>query len=133
MSVLDKLYNSLEQEKEKVRINEGKIKRLETAKESMAGIKQKLRTRKKSAVRLAEGDDTYGGWTGERKKKTQQYFAETVISEYTDYISAVDRRHDDICDEITRLENENYRRNGTIGYLRGCINNLLNELETATN
>lgn len=133
MSSLSDLYYRRNQSEEKIRSNERKIERLKTAKKAMAGIKQQLRTQKKSVVRLAEDDGTYGKWTGERKKKTQQYFAETVIGEYTDYISAVDRRHDDICDEITRLENEIYSLYGTIGYLTGCINNLLNELETATN
>jgi len=40
---------------------------------------------------------------------------------------------DALCDEITRIENENYRLNGDILRLRSWINDLTNEIEKLFN
>lgn len=114
-------------------INKAKIRRLKSAKTMVQSSKNQLSSRRNQLKTKANSQDTYGEWVGETQKEAKAFLTDDVIGEYNYYINRVDARLDDICDEITRLENEVSRLNGLIGYLQAAINSLLNELEKATN
>lgn len=130
---LSALYAQLNNAIRQRDINNAKIQRLKAAKKSVASAKSQLSNRRSQLKTKANSQDTYGEWIGDTQKQTRDFLANDVIGEYNYYIQLVDNRLDAICDEITRLENENAYLLGVIGYLHEAINNLLNELEKATN
>jgi len=113
--------------------NKEKIRRLNSAKTMVQSSKNQLSSRRDQLRTKVNSQDTYGEWVGDTQKEASFILTNDVIGEYNYYINRVDARLDDICDEITRLENENVRLNGLIGYLQAAINSLLNEIEKATN
>lgn len=119
--------------RQQVEINNRKIRRLKKAKQEMVQNKTRLNSRASYEKSLARSDSTYGEWTGNTQKELCNFFSSTIPSEFRYYIYLVDNVLDAICDEITRLENENYRLNGLIGELIAAINSLINAMETATN
>lgn len=130
---LQSLYAQLDNAMRKLESNRAKIKRLKSAKSMVQSAKSQLSSRRNQLRTRANSQDTYGEWVGDTQKEVSSILTNDVIGEYDYYINRVDARLDDICDEITRLENENVHLLGMIGYLHEAINNLLNELEKATN
>lgn len=110
-----------------------KIRRLKAAKTVIQTSKNNLSA---AATRLngkVNSQDFYGYWSGDTQKDAQNFAGGVVVTEYNYYVRMVDCRLDDICDEITRLENELSSVLGIIGQIQAAINNLLNEIEKATN
>lgn len=130
---LESLYARLRNAQNTYNRNSNKISRLKSAKRSVESSKSQLSSRRNQLRGKANSQDTYGQWVGSTQKQTRDFLANDVIGEYNYYIYLVDNRLDAICDEITRLENENGHLLGVIGDLHEAINNLLNELEKATN
>jgi len=128
-SLYDQLNNAIRQRDS----NNAKIRRLKSAKTVVQSSKNQLSSRRDQLRTKANSQDTYGEWTGDSQKDTRYLLENDIIGEYNYYIKRVDARLDDICDEITWLENENFRLFGVIGYLQSSINNLLNEMEKAMN
>lgn len=60
-------------------------------------------------------------------------FNNTIVPEYKTYVDRIDEILDAVCDEITRLENDNYRLNGDILGLVSAINSLINKIRTLCN
>lgn len=130
---LSSLYAQLHAAQRQKAENDRKIARLKPAKSSMQQIKGRLQNRASSQKSVARNDSTYCGWVGSTQQETETLFASDIPKEYSYYIRSVDYVLDAICDEITRLENDNARLLGLIGYLIAAINSILNAMETATN
>lgn len=130
---LASLYAQLDAVRRQVSANNSNISRLKTAKRLLQQSKSQLNTHRRQLASKANNSDTYQGWKGQTQSNSRGFLSDIVIAEYRSFITSVDNRLDAVCDEITRLENENYRLGGHIGYLTASINSLLNELETATN
>lgn len=130
---LSALYAQLHAAQREKAENDRKIARLKPAKKSMQQIKNRLEDRSRRQKSTARKDETYCGWVGKTQQKAEDNFGSSIPSEYSRYIRSVDSVLDAICDEITRLENENARLLGLIGYLIATINSILNAMEKATN
>ncbi len=113
--------------------NENKIIRLKAAKKSLENIKEKLTSRKITLQTFVEAGDTYGDWYGDKLVDVQDILTIDVPAEYTSYINHVESILDTICNEITRLQHENYELNGVIGQLRSWINSLINKIHALGN
>lgn len=127
-------YEAQKSEHENQRaINEDKIERLKAARTSMENIKAQLTSRKDTLKTFAESADTYGDWYGDKVVEVQGILTTDIPAEYNSYIDHVDDILDAICNEITRLQNENYELDGIIGQLCSWINSLLNKIRTLGN
>lgn len=58
---------------------------------------------------------------------------DNVVAAYKSYVKSIDVCLDSLCDEITRLENENSQLSWDILHLGSLINNLTNEIEKLFN
>lgn len=113
--------------------NAEKIDRLKEAKKTLKQIKDRLEERAKQQKKDGQNLDTYYEWTGEHRNNAEDMYASIIPSEYLYYIYMVDNVLDAICDEETRLENDNMDLLGIIGKLAGWINSLGNEIQKLLN
>lgn len=102
-----------------------KIERLVEAKRQLHPIQHEFFVMKHDMDRKAEKEDK---WKGD---KYTDYEADLSIflENYRTYYNGLDYLYDNICDEITRLENESNETGGIIGWLQNSLNSLENEVE----
>lgn len=116
-----------------VKLNEDKIERLQTVKTSLQGYKESV-----DYITIGWNDfltvlssDTY--WRGNLKMKVEDYVLNAFSVDTKMYFDNIDVVLDAICDEITKLENENAKTKGWIGTLSSWINSIGNEIEKLLN
>lgn len=113
-----------------VREVEEKIRRLKAAKTRVSDIKMGVSD---LARRTKSSFDDLGDWQGTQYRWAKTEATENLHSRYVKYRNDTDYVLDRICDEITRLQNENTKLLGLIGSLARAINNLANEIEKLFN
>src|SRR5699024_12064 len=99
------------------RQNREKISRLKTVKSNLETQKAVAKGRYQSLKDYAESGSQFTEWTGNKSTKTANEFNSTIIPGYDTYVDRIDEILDAVCDEITRLENENMQLNGDILHL----------------
>lgn len=134
MSVLDDLYNQIgnlqaewQRQAERRAAVQTKIYRLEEAKKKVANEK----TDAESAREYIKGKiETHeDSWYGSVYDAVKEIHYSGVNVKYNDYYKDVDYILDEICNEITRLENENRNLGFILNGIANSINNLGNEIE----
>lgn len=110
-------------------INKTKIDRLEIAKTQITSLKSDAEDlcdgfKSTSSVFASETS-----WIGRKKDDISTCMDSSVCKDYSTYVIKVDEVLDAICDEITRLENENWEKKIIIGRLASRINSLANSIE----
>ena len=113
--------------------NNNKISRLKTVKSKLETEKSNAKSKASSIKTYVENADNYGGWYDDLATKIQGDLQGTVVTEYNNYVDRIDEVLDDVCDEITRLENEKMQLNWDILRLGSAINSLINEIRTLCN
>lgn len=113
--------------------NKARIERLKKVKATLETQKGYANERYKNIKSYVESSNFSINWTGNNADKTKKNISEKIVSAYKSYVGEIDRHLDAVCDEITRIENENYRLNGDILRLRSWINDLTNEIEKLFN
>lgn len=68
-------------------------------------------------------------WSGEKFMWVFNYTRETLCSDFIAYDNSLSRIRDDLCDEITRLENEKYSHEGWLGSIKSALNSIGNAIE----
>jgi predicted nucleic acid-binding Zn-ribbon protein len=124
-----KYQEKLAYERQQQNISE-KLRRLRAAKSAVSDIKNNIAGITK---RVKKSTDQLGQWRGNEYKWLKSFVENDMASNYGRYHKDVDTVLDHICDEITRLENENSRLGGVIGFLKNAINDLTNEIEKLLN
>lgn len=133
MSELDNLYyrrsvyRSRKRECEESRAAiKRKIERLEAAKSKVAiAKKDAVEAKDYIANRLSRHTDT---WVGSVYRDVEDVHHE-INSKYSLYYNDIDYILDQICDEITRLENENRNLGFVLNGIINTLNNIGNEIE----
>lgn len=115
------------------RQNREKISRLKTVKSNLETQKAIAKGRYQSLKDYAQSGSQFTEWTGDKSTKTANEFNSTIAPGYDTYVDRIDEILDAVCDEITRLENENMQLNGDILYLGSLINSLINTIEKLCN
>ena len=69
----------------------------------------------------------------EKRDKTVNEFNNTIVPGYKTYVDRIDEVLDAVCDEITRLQNDNLSLNGDILGIVSAINSLINKIRTLCN
>lgn len=115
------------------RQNREKISRLKTVKSNLETQKAVAKGRYQSLKDYAQSGSQFTEWTGDKSTKTVNEFNSTIVPGYDTYVDRIDEILDAVCDEITRLENENMQLNGDILYLGSLINSLINTIEKLCN
>lgn len=115
------------------RQNREKISRLKTVKSNLETQKAIAKGRYQSLKDYAQSGSQFTEWTGDKSTKTANEFNSTIVPGYDTYVDRIDEILDAVCDEITRLENENMQLNGDILYLGFLINSLINTIEKLCN
>lgn len=115
------------------RQNREKISRLKTVKSNLETQKEIAESRYHSLKDYAEGGSQFTEWIGDKSTKTANEFNSTIVPGYNIYVDRIDEILDAVCDEITRLENENMQLNGDILHLGSLINSLINTIEKLCN
>lgn len=106
-----------------ISILEGKIERLKAEKEVIKTQKQETLVEK---YKINMTHTNISEWKGSNKDIYQTVVDSNLKSGYESYYGNVDTALDEINDAITRLENEKYELQGSIGWLRSQINSLYN-------
>ncbi len=68
-------------------------------------------------------------WNGEKFNWVVDYTREILCSDFMTYENSLSRIRDDLCDEITRLENEKYSHEGLLGSIKSLLNSIENAIE----
>ena len=103
---------------------DAQLERLQTAKKSVGEIQKKVHD-----IRYPINHrNIQPEWQGKQKDAFIKQWG-TFSTEYTTFQTEMDTFYDDICDEITRLENQKNEENGIIGWCQSQMNNLGNFIE----
>lgn len=113
--------------------NVGKLERLYRVKSTLEVQKGYANDRCKGIKSYVEGSDYSVGWMGSRADMTRNNISEHIVGSYQAYVQSIDGHLDAVCDEITRLENENSQLSWDILHLGSLINSLANEIEKLFN
>ncbi len=105
---------------------EEKLERLRTAKKEVASVQTEIKDLKSKVKDKANQPDT---WQGKKLTEFKNLMEGAFKTDYDTYYKKIDNYYDEICDEITRLENEANEKGGLIGWLGNQINNLGNEID----
>lgn len=134
MSELDRLYrqkNSYNYQKsqymsERAAVSE-KIRRLKETKRAVDRIKDYAGdARNYISGKMETHKDT---WAGDEQRKVEEMHASGINAGFSAYYNDVDKVLDSICDEITRLENENRNLGFLLNTIINKINDISNEIE----
>lgn len=68
-------------------------------------------------------------WNGEKYWWAVDYTRESLCTHLITYEDALGQIRDDLCDEITRLENEVYSHEGWLGRIKSALNSIGNAIE----
>lgn len=124
-------YNgSISNNQTKIRNLDNKISRLTHVKNTIASEKNSIQTEK---AKMRPNHYEVEKWKGTNMEAYQSGVDTDLIGGYAQYYNHVDVVHDEISNEITRLENEKYQLEGTISWLRSKINSLFNYIENCMN
>ncbi|EMG28754.1 YwqH-like family protein [Listeria fleischmannii] len=104
---------------------EEKLERLRTAKKEVASVQTEIKDLKSKVKDKSDQPDT---WQGKKLTEFENLMEGAFKTDYDTYYKKIDNYYDEICDEITRLENEANEKGGLIGWLGNQINNLGNEI-----
>lgn len=127
-------YESSKSAKENVyNANSKKIERLKKVKTNLEKQKAAAKDRYRSLKNYSEDTGSFGEWAGEKYQKTVNEFNNTIVPGYESYVERIDEVLDAVCDEMTRLQNENMQLNGDILHLASLINSLINKIRTLCN
>ena len=88
--------------------------------------------KKKKLEKYANGDEI-GEWIGKEQTATVYSIEGNVVGQYNTYIERIDDVVDALCNEITRLENENMQLSWDVLHIGSLINSLVNEIRTLCN
>lgn len=113
--------------------NNKKLERLRKVRDSLKAEKANANSRYKGLKTYVENTGRSTDWTGDKASKAVYEMNDIVNSTYKAYVTVVDGHLDDLCDEITRLENENLQLKGDILRLGSLINSLANEIKKLFN
>lgn len=127
-------YERLKEEKENIcRENDEKIRRLKAVKSNLETQKDTAKSRYDSLRDYAESAGEFTEWVGDKRDKTVDEFNNMIVPGYKTYVERIDEILDAVCDEITRLQNDNLRLNGDILGIVSAINSLINKIRTLCN
>ena len=70
---------------------------------------------------------------GSGRNRRRQCIEGNVVGQYNTYIERIDDVVDALCNEITRLENENMQLSWDVLHIGSLINSLVNEIRTLCN
>lgn len=113
--------------------NNEKISRLKTVKAELEAQKKIAKARYKELENYAKDELRCEDWIGDKKERAVLEYQDTIVPWYKDYIDRVDEVLDAVCDEITRLQNQNMQLNGDILHLASLINSLVNQIRMLCN
>lgn len=113
--------------------NAAKLTRLYRVKTTLEIQKGNANERHKSIKSYVEGSGYSTDWTGNKANKTEKNISENIVSSYSAYVNDIDSHLDALCNEITRVENQNSQLSWDILHLGSLINSLANEIEKLFN
>ena len=127
-------YEKQKEEKENIcRENDEKNRRLKVVKKKLEKQKGQAKGKYDSRKEDAEGAGEFTEWIGDKRDKTVNEFNNTIVPGYKTYVDRIDEVLDAVCDEITRLQNDNLSLNGDILGIVSAINSLINKIRTLCN
>lgn len=112
--------------------NSAKIDRLKVVKSTLEEEKGYAKDRI-SVLKKAIEEDGLDEWAGNKKTTLLSDINNTILPEYERYVDRIDEVLDEVCNEITRLENENLSLGWDIFNLASAINSLINQIATYFN
>lgn len=139
MNELDRLYSARSAYKSQKRSYESeraavreKLDRLKEAKRNVSNVKNNMvdPARDDISNKLGKHADT---WQGTVYENVYEVHAYGIMSNYNNYYDDVDYILDAICDEITRLENENRHLGTLLNAVINTLNSIGNEIEKLLN
>ena len=120
--------NSKTQKEDIKQNNEDKIERLKVVKKALEVEKEYAQNRANMFKISVEYEYGFSKWQGNKKKNLMSDVTDTIVPEYSNYVGRIDEILDEVCNEITRLQNENMSLSWDIFNLGSAINSLINEL-----
>lgn len=108
-----------------------KLERLRQAKRQVGDIKGDIREYRKWISRRP--DEYKGSWVGDEFRWLVSMTGDQLVPDWKQYYYDADTVLDEICDEITRLENENRHLGVVLNSIVNSINSISNEIEKLLN
>ena len=121
------------QKESKRNVNEKKIERLKSTKDSLQSLKKSAEEHHRSLKKYTDDNGIQDEWVGNKQKDIVSMIDGDLVSYYKSYTDRLDDVVDAICDEITRLQNENMQLGWDILHIGSLINSLVNEIRTLCN
>lgn len=121
------------QKQNRVSINDEKISRLKVVKNNLEYQKSNAKNNYISLKNFSEDKNDMGDWSGGMYDRTIKIFEGDIVSQYSEYVKRIDEILDYVCDEITRLQNENMQLEWDILHIGSLINSLRNEISKLCN
>lgn len=121
------------QKQNQVSTNEEKIRRLKVVKTNLENEKSNAKRNRENLKKYPEGTENLGDWYGVMHSTIKSVLENDVIAQYDGYVDRIDEALDSVCDEITRLQNENMQLEWDILHIGSLINSLINEIATLCN
>lgn len=125
--------NEKSQKQSQINTNKDKIERLKTVKSTLKIDKEDAANKASEILSYAQTDTNFDIWNDDLCTKIREVLADEVSKEYTNYAERIDEVLDAVCNEITRLENENMQLNWDILRIGSAINWLIDEIATLCN
>ena len=120
--------NSAEERRKRARVCEARSEK----RDSIQSQKNSAKAKRKKLEKYANGDEI-GEWIGKEQTATVYSIEGNVVGQYNTYIERIDDVVDALCNEITRLENENMQLSWDVLHIGTLINTLVNEIRTLCN
>lgn len=121
------------QKQNQVSTNEEKIRRLKVVKTNLEYEKSNAKKNRENLKKYPEGTENLGDWYGAMYSSIKTTLENDVVAQYDGYVKRIDEALDSVCDEITRLQNENMQLEWDILHIGSLINSLINEIATLCN
>lgn len=102
-----------------------KIRRLERARDSVRGLKDSFRDIQKQIKKLPDNGKQ---WKGATHTEFEKKIGDVTEQGDNYYRYSLDRVHDELNNEITRLQNECARQYGILGEIYSTINSLATKI-----
>lgn len=115
--------SELESSKQLIQSIDEKLARLKQAKKAVNTIYQDMKQLRKDTYAIRDKEE----WQGSKKEEFMQEM-EMFKSHFEQYVQDINQYYDEICNTITRLENEKMSQESIAGGLLGMLNSLGNEI-----
>jgi len=132
-SSINYYQNEIDSKENEINAIQTKIDRLVAVRDSIVVYKNNVREEKSRINKNKNDYSESTDWNGSRHDRFMSEYCDTLIVDYKAYYDQIDCIHDALNNEIARLQNSIYEKDGILGWLRARLNDCWTWLNNLTN